>query len=233
MILLNDILNINSEEMNDFLIALNNPLKHENPLNFYLYSINDFYRFIGWFRSFGKRNAFRVLDKKYSLQFIQLNQSDKWLFVGCFYNESNQMNSNEYGEYYSLKLSDRYANFEGRLVAKFKKDPGPKQAKLNISRIKDFEVYQILVEKYTGEKFKGYKNIDLDFESMKCIINSGKEDWYNNLSTVKGIYLITDNNNKLYVGSAYGVEGIWGRWKEYVNTNGHGNNIALIPPVSI
>jgi hypothetical protein len=67
---------------------------------------------------------------------------------------------------------------------------------------------------------------------MKCIINSGKEDWYNNLSTVKGIYLITDNNNKLYVGSAYGVEGIWGRWKEYVNTNGHGNNIALIPPVS-
>jgi len=48
------------------------------------------------------------------------------------------------------------------------------------------------------------------------------------LSVTKGIYLISDTNTgKLYVGSAYGEDGIWGRWKSYVSTNGHGNNKTL------
>ena len=42
------------------------------------------------------------------------------------------------------------------------------------------------------------------------------------------MYLITDTlSGMLYVGSAYGEDGIWGRWKEYVATNGHGGNKAL------
>jgi hypothetical protein len=48
------------------------------------------------------------------------------------------------------------------------------------------------------------------------------------LSVIKGIYLISDTKTgKLYVGSAYGEEGIWGRWKKYVSTNGHGDNKTL------
>ncbi len=48
------------------------------------------------------------------------------------------------------------------------------------------------------------------------------------LSVVKGIYLILDKStgNK-YIGSAYRENGILGRWEEYVNTNGHGNNKQL------
>ena len=48
------------------------------------------------------------------------------------------------------------------------------------------------------------------------------------LSAVKGIYLILDKltGNK-YIGSAYRENGILGRWGEYVNTNGHGNNKQL------
>jgi creatinine amidohydrolase/Fe(II)-dependent formamide hydrolase-like protein len=26
---------------------------------------------------------------------------------------------------------------------------------------------------------------------------------------------------------AHGIDGVWGRWREYVNTNGHGGNTAL------
>ena len=48
------------------------------------------------------------------------------------------------------------------------------------------------------------------------------------LSATKGIYLISDTKTgKLYVGSAYGEDGIWGRWKDYARTKGHGNNKTL------
>jgi len=48
------------------------------------------------------------------------------------------------------------------------------------------------------------------------------------LGAVKRIYLILDKltGNK-YIGSAYRENGILGRWQEYVNTNGHGNNKRL------
>ena len=53
------------------------------------------------------------------------------------------------------------------------------------------------------------------------------------LSATKGVYLISDTKTgKQYVGSAYGVDGIWGRWSDYVNTNGHGGNKLLKELVS-
>ena len=53
------------------------------------------------------------------------------------------------------------------------------------------------------------------------------DSWRASLSNVAGVYLISDNaTGKLYVGSAHGESGIWGRWAEYVE-NGHGNNVKL------
>jgi hypothetical protein len=46
------------------------------------------------------------------------------------------------------------------------------------------------------------------------------------LASVAGVYLISDTlTGKLYVGSATGEGGIWGRWCQYVD--GHGHNIQL------
>ena len=39
--------------------------------------------------------------------------------------------------------------------------------------------------------------------------------------------LLDKLTGKQYIGSAYGHEGIWGRWTEYMNTNGTGNNKQL------
>jgi hypothetical protein len=39
--------------------------------------------------------------------------------------------------------------------------------------------------------------------------------------------IIDGNSGKLYVGSAYGPEGIWGRWSTYATTY-HGGNEELI-----
>lgn len=73
------------------------------------------------------------------------------------------------------------------------------------------------------KQFTDYSDFILDFDELKEIINNQYSDWKRMLSVTKGIYLISDTETgKLYVGSAYGEEGIWGRWSNYVATNGHG-----------
>lgn len=51
--------------------------------------------------------------------------------------------------------------------------------------------------------------------------------WTEVLRAVSGIYLITDTKTgKHYVGSAYGEDGLWGRFSNYLET-GHGGNVEL------
>lgn len=52
-------------------------------------------------------------------------------------------------------------------------------------------------------------------------------DWRASLTAVAGIYLIlAEPSGDIYVGSASGNGGIWGRWREYART-GHGSNELL------
>ena len=78
------------------------------------------------------------------------------------------------------------------------------------------------------KRFTDYFDLILTFRELQEIVECQYSDWKSILSAIKGVYLITDTSTgKLYVGSAYGDSGIWGRWSEYVFTNGHGNNISL------
>jgi hypothetical protein len=78
------------------------------------------------------------------------------------------------------------------------------------------------------QHFSDYFDFILDFRELQEIVQKQYPDWKRMLSATKGIYLISDSKTgKLYVGSAYGEEGIWGRWASYVSTNGHGNNKAF------
>ena len=52
-------------------------------------------------------------------------------------------------------------------------------------------------------------------------------DWRIHLSAVAGIYLIVaEGTGNLYVGSAYGEGGIWGRWRNYARS-GDGGDVRL------
>ncbi len=78
------------------------------------------------------------------------------------------------------------------------------------------------------KQFTDYFDFILDFKELQEIITNQYSDWNKMLSVTKGIYLISDTKSgKLYVGSAYGENGIWERWKTYVKTKGHGNNKSL------
>lgn len=51
--------------------------------------------------------------------------------------------------------------------------------------------------------------------------------WQSVLSAVSGVYVLaSESTGKLYVGSAYGAGGFWGRWENYFRT-GHGGNQGM------
>ena len=76
--------------------------------------------------------------------------------------------------------------------------------------------------------FVTYDEVELSFDDLQETINGHYPDYYKALSCVKGIYMIIDGNTgKLYVGSAYGSDGIWGRWNSYATTF-HGGNEELV-----
>lgn len=94
---------------------------------------------------------------------------------------------------------------------------------------KDFIVEEIWGKKEnrTVKEFTDYDNVELSFSELKEVIEGHYPDYYKALSVVKGIYMIIDGNTgKQYIGSAYGEDGIWGRWASYAQTY-HGDNLEL------
>ena len=74
--------------------------------------------------------------------------------------------------------------------------------------------------------FTGLDNISLIMAELRLAVL--EPEWQQEIGSIAGIYLITDEKSgKHYIGSAYGSDGIWQRWKSYACT-GHGNNKDLI-----
>lgn len=72
-----------------------------------------------------------------------------------------------------------------------------------------------------------YEEISLTYGQLSHIINEGLDAWKRKLTVVNGIYVISDRKTgKLYVGSTYNRDGIWGRWEDYART-GHGGDVKL------
>jgi hypothetical protein len=94
--------------------------------------------------------------------------------------------------------------------------------------LKPKEIVEVLPHGYVAE-FPGYDDFILSFEQLREIIQhpTANREWHRMLTAVAGIYLITDGTTgRQYVGSAYGAEGVLGRWAAYV-ASGHGGNVLL------
>src|SRR5207245_2727816 len=77
--------------------------------------------------------------------------------------------------------------------------------------------------------FDDYLEFTLSYHELKELYRYGEahRDWRSALQAVAGVYLIlAEKTGDLYVGSAYGATGIWGRWEQYAKT-GHGDNKLL------
>ncbi len=94
---------------------------------------------------------------------------------------------------------------------------------------KDFLVEEIWGKEThrTVQQYTDYDSVELSFDELQEVIEGHYPDYYKPLSSVKGIYMIVDGNTgKLYIGSAYGEDGIWGRWSSYAYSF-HGGNCEL------
>lgn len=75
--------------------------------------------------------------------------------------------------------------------------------------------------------FPGFQAFHMTFADLAAQARAPLVAWKSALSKVAGVYAITDAKvGVTYLGSAYGDEGIWGRWMGYAATR-HNNNKLL------
>lgn len=137
--------------------------------------------------------------------------------------EAPSIEGGNYQFYYDLEEIIGFEKLSEKVIIDWGK--GTRKWNQNINNLKE------VVEIQPGldyKPFTDYFDFILDFQQLKGIVQNQYPLWKLMLSVTKGVYLISDNKTgELYVGSAYGENGIWGRWETYVSTNGHGNNKKL------
>lgn len=122
--------------------------------------------------------------------------------------------------YYDLEPVDCLQEYEHRLVIEWG------NAAISWHQKGTTEKSVLAIDSPIKKSFIGYDNVVLPYAQLKEVVQNREvyELWQTALSAVKAIYLIVDTKNgKQYVGSAYGKDGLLGRWRVYVDTL-HGNN---------
>jgi len=163
-------------------------------------------------------------EKEYIFSLIHYKK-EEWVFAGI-YKKLNvtKLKNNRYK--YETILLNIGVDVIGKMVIKFEKKFRNSYPYL-VNYFNQFEIVEILRDKYSILPFEGYENVKISFDFLKTVISREVESWKTALSSVKGVYLISDKQSgKQYVGAAYGSNAFWDRWKDYT-INGHCTNKEL------
>lgn len=137
------------------------------------------------------------------------------------------------GSGYELEPLELHADYIKRLIIKLERPVGRDlylrwYDKIQSSKLNP-EIYELAPDVKLGT-FPGYQNLRIRHAALQRIIANDEPSWKDALSSVKGVYVITDlSDGRLYVGSASGeANGLWQRWAAYANlTNLSGGNREL------
>ena len=161
--------------------------------------------------------------------FVRLPEDhDKWLLISAGVITSIP-DSDHIGPC-GHKEMEEFQGLIGKLIIKYHKGNTFSRYIFNMdSLIEKIVVSEILPNIYEPIKFNGYENVHLPFKTLKAILDGTRYyDYRAALMGVKGVYCLTDTKNgKLYIGAAYGKDGILQRWTEYRKSM-HGQNKALV-----
>ena len=115
---------------------------------------------------------------------------------------------------------DFCADWQGKLIVDW---PGGMRSWWRRAQNREYPIRAILEESLLVEKMPPWNELVLSWDDLKVLPRS----WQEALSQWRGIYYIFDaTDGKGYVGSAYGEDNLWGRWRNYKQT-GHGGNKLL------
>lgn len=192
------------------------------------------------YQSFQRKKAF--FDCKYIVSFLG-GEKNSAVFYGLYkvmdrLTKENLPNySNELKKYYRnqnrskeifLKLEkiEQYDIFADRLVINWLV---PRGWYNTYGKVQDKEVIKILPSNFVDD-FPGLMSIMISYKNLKKIIENPQSHsvWFESLTRLQAIYLILDkkSGNK-YIGTTYGKNGLWQRWKSYIKGDGTGNNKEL------
>lgn len=126
------------------------------------------------------------------------------------------------GAGYELTPMPLHSEYVKRLIIKLEKPIGRdlylrKYEGLQESSLNP-EIYELARDTKLGP-FPGFQNVRLRHRELQRIFANDEPSWRDALSSVKGVYVITDlSDGRLYVGSASGeASGLWQRWRGYAH----------------
>jgi hypothetical protein len=155
---------------------------------------------------------------------IQLPDLHQWLFAGAY--DCRGRRPEGQGYRYDMIERPGCAGLNGRLIVRFEKDfraSYPCAWKLKERLL----VTEVRATRRITPAFEGFKGLHLTKAQLDLIVRENDAAWRSALSSVAGVYLISDTRTgKFYVGSAYGQGGFWNRWCTYSATC-HGHNREL------
>lgn len=185
----------------------------------------------GGFPEWQRYQTQRNFERAFVFSLLKLAERDRWLFGGIYKvaGPCERRNSPQNGEeyfHYPLEEEDAATDLTGRMVVSFKR-PG-RQSYLNAETwIDQISLAEVYPSRLSIGDFPGYRSVELTFDELRIVSDQGLSSWRAALSSVGGVYLISDTETgQLYVGSASGAGGIWQRWSDYAAT-GHGGNVEL------
>ena len=148
----------------------------------------------------------------------------RWLFAGVYSVEGvKPINKNKIRFKYATTEVGGLEHLTGRVIVNFEYKHRNSYL-VNKKYHKQLQVAEILAQRKTIGDFPGYKSVLLSFTMLQTVIRESDPSWKFTLSNVDGVYVIVDKSSgKMYVGSAYGGDGLWQRWSAY-SKNGHGGN---------
>lgn len=189
----------------------------ENPLDVYLGG-----EFDDW-QSWQTRRNF---ERRYVVSLIALPHTDRWLFAGAYRSHGAEWHQDEgrNGLYrYVLEKDASCDDLAGRMILKFTRSG--RQSYLDAEKwADDVGLAEIYAEPLSIGEFPGYRAVNLSRDELLLIFRQAPASWRTALSSVAGVYLISDTaSGALYVGSAYGEGGFWQRWASYAATGDGGN----------
>lgn len=169
----------------------------------------------------------RNFQREFVVSLVNMGTPTHWLYAGLFRSLGHVEETDPKPHYfYDLERVGSCEEWVGRLHLQSlytERHSYPRGETL----AEDLTVSQLLPERLSIADFPGFKAVNLTKAQLDIVVRNHSTAWRSALSSVKGIYVITDMaTGRLYVGKASGSDGIWGRWCAYA-ANGHGGNVAL------